>query len=214
MRNRRIKKIGLASQLELVYKESQLLAVYGGQTVFVMYLLLEEIDMKRLLLLIGIGLAALWSMSSLASPVVGVAVIDMQQIFQNSKQVKQINEGLEKQFSSQKQNVDSLGKQLQANIDKYKKDQAVMDPKAANTLKDTIRDQEQKLQQQQTDLQRQLFEAQNKSMTQFLDKIKEIVKGMATTQNFDVVLPKNALLYSKDNLDITAKVLDSLDKQK
>lgn len=167
--------------------------------------------MKRLVCLVGICLAMLWSISSFAA---GVAVIDMQQVFQNSKQVKAINDGLEKQFATQKQGVDSLSKQLQVNIDKYKKDQAVMDKKTADTLKDTIRDQEQKLQQQQTDLQRQLFEAQNKAMTQFLDKIKEIVKGMSTSQDFDVVLPKNALLYSKDNLDITAKVLDALDKQK
>lgn len=167
--------------------------------------------MKKLVFLVGVCLAMLWSVSSWAA---GVAVIDMQQIFQNSKQVKAINDGLEKQFAAQKKSVDDLGKQLQANIDKYKKDQTVMDPKAANALKDTIRDQEQKLQQQQTDLQRQLFEAQNKAMTQFLDKIKEIVKGMAGSQDYDVVLPKNALLYSKDNLDITAKVLDALDKQK
>jgi outer membrane protein len=155
--------------------------------------------------------AVLWSVSSWAG---GVAVIDMQQIFQNSKQVKQINESLEKQFSSQKQSVESLSKQLQSDIDKYKKDQAVMDTKSANALKDKIRDQQQKLQQQQTDLQRELFEAQNKAMTQFLDKIKGIVKGMASNQEYDVVLPKNALLYSKDNLDITDKVLEDLDKQK
>jgi len=166
--------------------------------------------MKRLSI-VGICFAALWSVSSLAA---GVGVIDMQQIFQNSKQVKQINDGLEKQFASQKQSVESLNKQLQANIDKFKKDQAVMDTKTANTLKDSIRDQEQKLQQQQTDLQRQLFEAQNKAMTQFLDKIKGIVKGIASSQDYDVVLPKNALLYSKDNLDVTTKVLDALDKQK
>ena len=59
-----------------------------------------------------------WSISSLAQ---GIAVIDMQQVFQNSKQVKQINDSLEKQFASQKQNVDNLGKTLQANIEKYKK---------------------------------------------------------------------------------------------
>lgn len=167
--------------------------------------------MKRVITVVGICCTAVWSMSSIAA---GVAVIDMQQIFQNSKQVKQINEGLEKQFASQKQDVDKLGKDLQANIDKYKKDQTVMDKKSSDTLKDTIRDEEQKLQQKQTDLQRQLFEAQNKSMTQFLDTIKGIVKGMATSQDFDVVMPKNALLFSKDNLDITSKVLETLDKQK
>lgn len=167
--------------------------------------------MKKLVFLVGVCITALWSIASMAA---GVAVIDMQQIFQNSKQVKAINDGLEKQFATQKKSVDDLGKQLQANIDKYKKDQTVMDPKAANALKDSIRDQEQKLQQQQTDLQRQLFEAQNKAMTQFLDKIKGIVKDMSGSQDFDVVLPKNALLYSKDNLDITSKVLDALDKQK
>lgn len=167
--------------------------------------------MKRLLSMVGISIAVLWSMSAIAGT---VAVIDMQQIFQNSKQVKEINNGLEKQFASQKQSVDSLGKDLQKNIDKYKKDEAVMDKKTADNLKNTIRDQEQKLQQQQTDLQRQLFEAQNKAMTQFLDKIKNIVKSMSGSQDYDVVMPKNALLYSKDNLDITTKVMDALDKEK
>jgi outer membrane protein len=166
--------------------------------------------MKRTLIYAGICVASLWTMSSLAT---NVAVVDMQQIFQNSKQVKQINDGLEKQFSGQKQTVEGLAKDLQANIDKYKKDQAVMDPKAADNLKNSIRDQEQKLQQAQTDLQRQLFDAQNKAMTQFLDKIKTIAKGMAAQQNFDVILPKNALLYSNDNLDITSKLLDAIDKQ-
>lgn len=167
--------------------------------------------MKRLWCVLGICLATVWSMNSLAGT---VAVIDMQQIFQNSKQVKLINDGLEKQFSSQKSNVDNLGKELQKNIDKFKKDEAVMDQKAAENLKNTIRDQEQKLQQQQTDLQRQLFEAQNKAMTQFLDKIKSIVKNMSGGQNFDVVLPKNALLYAKENLDITNQVMSALDKEK
>ena len=198
-------RTGLASRLEPAY--STLMVVNFVCRCF----LIGGNDMKRILCLVGISLAALWTMSSMAA---GVAVIDMQQIFQNSKQVKQINDGLEKQFAVQKESVDSLSKQLQANIDKYKKDQTVMDTKTANSLKDSIRSQEQKLQQQQTDLQRQLFEAQNKAMTQFLDKIKSIVKSMASTKDYDVVLPKNALLYSKDNLDITSQVLSSLDKEK
>ncbi len=166
--------------------------------------------MKRIV--VGICLsAAMWSASSMAG---NIAVIDMQKIFQNSKQVKQINDGLEKEFASQKKSLEALGKQLQANIDKFKKDQSVMDSKTADNLKNSIRDQEQKYQQEQTDLQRKQFEAQNKAMTEFLDKIKNIVKGMAATKDVDVVLPKNALLYSKDNLDITDDVMNGLDKQK
>jgi Skp family chaperone for outer membrane proteins len=36
---------------------------------------------------------------------------------------------------------------------------------------------------------------------------------MTPAQDIDVVLPKNALLYSKDSLDITDKVIEGLDKQ-
>ncbi len=63
-------------------------------------------------------------------------------------------------------------------------------------------------------LQRQLFEAQNKAMTQFLDKIKGIVKDMAGVTGFRCGITEKCLLYSKDNLDITTKVLDALDKAK
>ncbi len=165
--------------------------------------------MKKIMLFVAVNVFAIGSVTALAG---NVATIDMQQIFQNSKQVKQINDGLEKRFASQKSSVEALSKDLQANMDKYKKNVTVMDAKTADNLKNTIRDEEQKLQQQQTELQRQLFDAQNKEMTTLLDQIKTIIKNMSSTQDFDVVLPKNALLYSKDSLDITSKVLEGLDK--
>ncbi len=166
--------------------------------------------MKRALYVVGVCIS-MWSANSLAA---GVAVIDMQQIFQSSKQVKQINDSLEKQFSGKKQVVEGETKDLQKNIEKYKKDESVMDKKSLDSLKQSIRQQEQKLQQDQSDLQRNLYEAQNKQMSSFLDKIKGIVKNIASNKDLDVVLPKNALLYSKDSLDLTSEVINQLNKEK
>lgn len=167
--------------------------------------------MKRIMLFVAANVVAICSATAAMAGT--IATIDMQQIFQNSKQVKQINQDLEKKFAPQKSSVEALSKDLQANLEKYKKNITVMDSKSADNLKDTIRDQQEKLQQQQTDLQRQLYEAQNKEMTALLDQIKTVIKNMTPAQDIDVVLPKNALLYSKDSLDITSKVIEGLDKQ-
>ena len=166
--------------------------------------------MKRTLSIVAFC-SMIWSAESFAA---GIAVIDMQQIFQNSKQVKQINDTLEKQFTGKKQVVEKESKDLQNKIEEYKKNETVMDKKGLDSLKNTIRQQEQKLQQDQSDLQKNLYEAQNKQMTNFLDKIKGIVKNIANNKDYDVVLPKNALLFSKDNLDITNEVTKQLNEAK
>jgi outer membrane protein len=164
--------------------------------------------MKRLLIGLGIALATLWSVATFAAESIGV--VDIQQIFQNSPQVKKVNDSLKKQFSSRRDNIVKLGKTMQDDAQKYEKNKTIMSSKDANALKDKVAQEQRDLQQEQTKFQQDLYEAQNKQMGVLMVQLKDIVKKVAADKKLTVVIPKNSVVYSDNSLDITSDVMDKL----
>ena len=68
----------------------------------------------------------------------------------------------------------------------------------------------QKLRAEQAAFQQALYAAQNKQMGVFLGKLKGVVKKIATKKGIVLVLPKDSVLYSADNSDLTSQVEDAL----
>ncbi len=163
--------------------------------------------MKRVTLLLVVGFAALWSVNSLA---LEVGVVNMQKIFRGSPQVKKINSNLTKQFASRKESIVKLGKSLKANLKDYQKNKAVMAKAKLLKLKATIGKQEAGLRKMQMKFQQDLFAAQNKRMASFMRKVKSTVANIAKQKKLDLVMPKNALIYAKGDLDITSLVISKL----
>ena len=163
--------------------------------------------MKRLILTLVAMVAILLSANVLAE---AVGVVDMQTIFHSSTQIKKINQNLNSEFSSRKESIIKMGQDLQSDMAKYKKDSLVMKQDQLSKLKSRIVKQEMGLRQSQAKFQQDLFEAQNKSMALFMDKVKASVQSIAAAKKLDLVLPKNAVLYSKGSLNITNDVLKSL----
>ena len=98
---------------------------------------------------------------------VKVGVVDVQQVLQNVPQVKALQTKLKKQFAPQEKKITVAQKQLQANIDKYKKNQAVMKAQDKDALQKKILDGQQQLRGMQVDFQKKVVAAQTlKILTQ------------------------------------------------
>lgn len=163
--------------------------------------------LKRLLVAVGILFAVVWSVGAMAQ---SIGTVDMKRIFESSPQVKKLNDQLTKQYAPDRDKIVAMGKSLQENINKLQRNQAVMDKKSLDTLRDTIAKQEQELRMQQAQFQQTLYAAQNKAMNDFMNKITDVVKKIAASKNLDLVLPQNSILYAKDGMDITQNVIDQL----
>lgn len=163
--------------------------------------------MKRLLVVTGLLLAIIWSVGAIAQ---SIGIVNMRQIFESSPQIKKINDQLNKQYSPQRDKIVTMGKALQQNINKLQKNQAIMDKKSLDQLRDAIAKQEQDLRMQQAQFQQTLFAAQNKAMNDFMDKVTAVAKQIAEQKKIDIVLPQNSLLYAKDSMDITQDVMNAL----
>lgn len=139
-----------------------------------------------------------------------IGVVDMQSIFQSAPQVKKINADLTQQFQSRKDSLTKLSDQLKDDIKKYQKNKAVMSKDDLSALESKITNEETQYRQDRATFEQDVYQAQNQQMSQFLTKVKESVKTLASQKKLDIVLPKNSVLFSQDNLDITSDVLASL----
>ncbi|MCX7120927.1 MAG: OmpH family outer membrane protein [Gammaproteobacteria bacterium] len=162
--------------------------------------------MKKLVLVMSAFIAA-WSMGAFAD---GVGVVDMKTIFSTSPKVKSIKAELSKQFEPQKNKLEKMGQSLQADIAKYQKNKAVMNQKDMATLEASITAQETAFRAAQTKFQQDVFNAQNKSLNDFMNSVKAAVKVVAEKQKLDLVVPSNDVLYTKTNTDITPAVLKDI----
>ncbi|MDF1761569.1 MAG: OmpH family outer membrane protein [Coxiellaceae bacterium] len=163
--------------------------------------------MKRLITTVCAAAIAVCSVSAFAMK---IGVVDMEKVFKSSPQVKQINSGLRKKFASQRNDIVTKGKQLQADMQNFNKNKSVMNKKKAKLLAAKISKEESSLRMAQAAFQKNLFQAQNAAMSGFMKKVDASVSKVASKQDMDIVMPKNAVIYSKHDMNITSAVMSDL----
>ena len=139
-----------------------------------------------------------------------IGVIDVQAVFRDSPAAKKINSGLEKQFSSQKKELQAMNTKIQGEIKTLNKNGSVMAEAKKSALQSSINAQGKALHEKQVNFQQALFTAQNAAMTKFMKRVQAIVSKVAKSKKLDLVVAKNGVLYSQENMDITSLVLKKI----
>jgi outer membrane protein len=165
--------------------------------------------MKRLML----TLAAAFLISSLSvaqAADLRIATVDMQQIMTKSKQADKLRADLEKRFTSKKTELEKSAETFKADIEKFKRDEAVMSKADKEKLQKKITDEQQALQKRQYGLQQEAMTAQNEALQTMLESVRSAVKKIAAEEKYTMVITKEAAIFMDDNLDITSKVLKKM----
>lgn len=163
--------------------------------------------MKKVAMLAAVTALTAGTISAYAG---GIGVVDMKQVFDNSPKVKEIKDSLTKKFSSQKDSLQKMSDSLQADIQKYQKNKAVMNKKDLSDLQAKITTEETQFRQAQSKFQQAVFSAQNDALESFMNTVKKAVAKVAAKKDLDAVLPNNEVLYSKGDSDLTQDVLKAL----
>ncbi len=141
-----------------------------------------------------------------------IAVLDVSAVMQQSAQAKAAGEQLKKEFKPRQDSIISLQQQLQKDQEKYKRDAAVMSSSDAESLRNKITSEQRDLQQKQDNYMQDLRVAQSTAMQKVLAQIDKVVAKVAQTQHYDLVLQKQSVAYSNNNVDITKQVVEQLKK--
>jgi outer membrane protein len=170
----------------------------------------------RKLLLSVITAASLFASAAIAAPAttnLKLGVIDVQQILQKSPQIAAINNQLTKEFKPRQDKIVAAQKDLQAEADKLNKNGSTMSDADRNKLQDQIIADKANVQGMAISFQRDLQQAQNKAMQDFMNQLTGVVNDVAKKNGYDLILQRAGVPYANNNLDITAQVLQELNKK-
>lgn len=175
----------------------------------------------RKLLISVVTAATLFASAAFAAPAnaapatanLKVGVIDVQQILQKSPQIAAINNQLTKEFKPRQDKIVAAQKDLQAEADRLNKNGATMSDADRNKLQDQIIADKANVQGMAISFQRDLQQAQNKSMQDFMNQLTAVVNDVAKKGGYDLILQRAGVPYANNSLDITNQVLQELNKK-
>jgi outer membrane protein len=139
-------------------------------------------------------------------PLGNIAVVNVQQVLQQSPKIADINKKLQDQFKTRQQKLLAEQKSLQDEMDKFKQESPTMSQKDKDSTQKKIAADQADLVKQVTAFQQDLNKEQNKQMQGVLSQLNQIISNLAKKSDYSLVLDSQAVIYAKDSSDITKQV--------
>lgn len=140
------------------------------------------------------------------APQIKVAVVNVQQVLQQSPRVAELSKKLEGEFKNRQTKIGDEQKTLQDELDKFKKESPTMSPKDRDAMQKKIAADRSELVKKVVAYQQDLQKEQNKIMQGILGDLNGIVSKIAKAQNYALVLDSQAVIFASDGNDITKDV--------
>ena len=158
-----------------------------------------------------LGLAASPLAAEQALPT--ILIVDMQQILEQAKAAKQVSETLNQQFSAYSKEVAQQEDELQKGGDELKRQQTVLSPEIYTARATDLQQRYDKL-GKAVQAKRQALQV---SGTEAMDKVKngalEVIADMVKERKAGLVLQKQLVVFETEGMDVTAEVIQRLDKK-
>ena len=173
-------------------------------------------NMNKKITAIVFTLVFLLSFNSIAEtnyPNTSIAIVDLNLILSDSKAAKNATKQFEEIQKSTEDKIIASDKKMLDDRNKLIEQQSVIAPEAFE-LK--AKDYEKKLQEYQADKQNKLRKLEGvlqKARNEILENVKPILEDLSKELGVTVILEKNSVLLSANNMDITNDVIKKLNKE-
>lgn len=163
---------------------------------------------KKLGILVGtlLAVAGVGVCQAQAAPEIKVAVVNVQQVLQQSPRVAQLSKKLEGEFKDRQAKIGEEQKSLQDAMDKFKQESPTMAAKDKEAMQKKITSERAVLVSKVVAYQQDLQKQQTKIMQGVLGDLNKVVTNIAKSQNYALVLDAQAVIYSVNGNDITKDV--------
>ena len=139
-----------------------------------------------------------------------IGVINVPRLLEAAPQSKAVNDKLQAEFGERQSAILKMRNTLQAQQDRYQKDNAVMGEEERTALERQIRDGQRDLERTQNEYLEDLNTRRNEEVGKLQRDVLQRVQAYASAQKFDLVL--GDAIYVSNAIDITAQVLAELSK--
>lgn len=172
--------------------------------------------MKKLILFICAICLALSSTLSMGADL-KMAYIDAQKILDNSKAGKRAKATIEEYVKSRQKIIDLEEEELKRLDTELAKQAAVLSPEARKEKEETLKRKFTDYQKRAADLRSEVDAKKLEILKEFNQGLEDAVKRAAEKEGYVIVFDKNPmggpLVYAKEGLDITDKVVAEYDKK-
>jgi outer membrane protein len=155
---------------------------------------------SAVLLTTGIGVC------QAADTAIKVAVVNVQQVLQQSPRVVALSKKLEGEFKGRQTKINDEQKALQDRVDQFKKESPTMTQKDRDNTQKKISAERSDLVKQVVTYQQDLQKKQGEIMQEIQKDLNNIVSNIAKNQSYGLVLDSQAVIFAADGNDITKDV--------
>jgi outer membrane protein len=142
-----------------------------------------------------------------------VAMVNVQQVLQQSPRVAALGKKLEAEFKDRQDKIGNEQKTFQDELDKFKKDAPNMSQKDRDNMQKKLAGERADLVKQVVAYQQDLQKEQSKIMQGILKDLNNVVANIAKQQSYSLVLDSQAVIYTQDGADITRDVAKQFNNQ-
>jgi outer membrane protein len=153
----------------------------------------------------------------------GVASVQAQELkigFVNSDRVlreatlaKAAQTRLETEFSKRQKEGEDAASKLKTAADKLDKDAPTLSEAERNRRQRELVDQDRELQRKRREFQEDLNQRKNEELASVVERANKVVKQIYDTEKFDLILQGDVVIFASARIDITDKVIKSLNAQ-
>jgi outer membrane protein len=159
------------------------------------------------------GLALGWlAMAPVHAQSSRIAWLSSERIYNESKMAKLAGDKLAEEFSRREKSLQDMANRLKGANARLEKDGLTMQESERNRLQKEAFELDRDFQRRQREFREDLNQRTNEERAAIADKATRIIKALAQTEGFDIVLQD--AVWASPRIDITNKVLEALDKDK
>ena len=141
-----------------------------------------------------------------------IAVVDMQKVWGQSKEIKIEKKKMEKMLASSQKELKSREAAIKKLQERAQKEGPMATQEAKQAMAQEYQQKMMELQKLYQEKQQLLQEKDVKAQADFVEKVKKVAMKIAIKKGYDVVFAKEGLLYVEDKFDITKAVIQAVNR--
>lgn len=143
-----------------------------------------------------------------------IAVVNVQEAMSQIPQAAVLMQTLEAEFKDEKGVIEQLQKDLTFEDENLKRNGSLMSEKEKTDLQSKMAGLYQQYQVKVKEFQQKVSIRKNEETNKLLALVTQAVDNISAKNNYDLVLAKQAVVFSKPATDITVKVVEQVSKLK
>ncbi|MEJ6515524.1 MAG: OmpH family outer membrane protein [Pseudomonadales bacterium] len=159
-----------------------------------------------------LAISVLTVTSPFASAEVKIAVVDVQNAILQSEEAKRLLTQIQEEFKGEEDEIRKIQSEAAALLERMNKDADVMSDSEKRRLQQQIESMNNDFVYLRQKLQRQIEERQTELFTGIDSKVQKAIEELVLSEDYDMILPRGAVLYVTDLYNITRKVTEKLNQ--